>query len=125
MTNRYLQSGTALLLLASGGLLASAQSTAKLPADLDPALRSWIDSANRPQVDFPIQNLPYGVFRPKGTDAPWRVVLSNDKRRARLELIRVVLDGIDYADKDEAVVGKIDKAIVLDPGRYVSQAEGA
>jgi polyphosphate kinase 2 len=58
-------------------------------------------------------------------DAPWRVVLSNDKRRARLELIRVVLDAIDYADKDEAVVGKIDKAIVLDPGRYVSQAEGA
>ncbi|MCU1246204.1 MAG: fumarylacetoacetase, partial [Acidobacteria bacterium] len=29
----------------------------------DPALRSWIDSANDPGGDFPIQNLPLGVFR--------------------------------------------------------------
>jgi fumarylacetoacetase len=28
----------------------------------DPALRSWIESANRPGNDFPIQNLPFGVF---------------------------------------------------------------
>src|ERR1035441_9245524 len=26
------------------------------------ALRSWIASANDPATDFPIQNLPYGVF---------------------------------------------------------------
>src|SRR5258708_36812564 len=25
-------------------------------------LRSWLDSANDPQTDFPIQNLPFGVF---------------------------------------------------------------
>jgi fumarylacetoacetase len=29
----------------------------------DPALRSWLDSANRADADFPIQNLPFGVFR--------------------------------------------------------------
>ncbi|MER3522730.1 MAG: fumarylacetoacetase [Ignavibacteria bacterium] len=29
----------------------------------DPALQSWLDSANRPGTDFPIQNLPFGVFR--------------------------------------------------------------
>src|SRR4051794_37752912 len=29
----------------------------------DPALRSWVDSANDPATDFPIQNLPFGVFR--------------------------------------------------------------
>ena len=29
----------------------------------DPALRSWVASANDPQTDFPIQNLPFGVFR--------------------------------------------------------------
>jgi len=29
----------------------------------DPALRSWLESANRPDTDFPIQNLPFGVFR--------------------------------------------------------------
>ena len=27
------------------------------------ALKSWVASANRPDADFPIQNLPYGVFR--------------------------------------------------------------
>jgi fumarylacetoacetase len=32
----------------------------------DPARRSWVESANRPGCDFPIQNLPLGVFRPKG-----------------------------------------------------------
>jgi len=29
----------------------------------DPALRSWVESANAPDCDFPIQNLPHGVFR--------------------------------------------------------------
>jgi fumarylacetoacetase len=29
----------------------------------DPRLHSWIDSANDPKSDFPIQNLPFGVFR--------------------------------------------------------------
>ena len=33
----------------------------------DPALRSWVDSANDPATDFPIQNLPFGVFRRRGT----------------------------------------------------------
>ena len=31
----------------------------------DPARRSWVDSANG-HVDFPIQNLPFGVFSPAG-----------------------------------------------------------
>ena len=33
----------------------------------DPGLRSWIESANAPASDFPIQNLPFGVFRRIGT----------------------------------------------------------
>ena len=28
----------------------------------DPARKSWIESANAPDCEFPIQNLPYGVF---------------------------------------------------------------
>lgn len=37
----------------------------------DPALRSWVESANRPGIDFPIQNLPFGVFSRRGTsDSP-------------------------------------------------------
>ncbi len=32
----------------------------------DPALRSWVESANDGQTDFPIQNLPFGVFTRRG-----------------------------------------------------------
>jgi fumarylacetoacetase len=32
----------------------------------DPGLRSWVESANRPGRDFPIQNLPVGVFQVLG-----------------------------------------------------------
>ena len=28
----------------------------------DPSLTSWVESANTPGIDFPIQNLPFGVF---------------------------------------------------------------
>jgi fumarylacetoacetase len=38
----------------------------------DPALKSWVDSANRPDGDFPIQNLPFAVFRRTGTGEPFR-----------------------------------------------------
>ncbi len=31
-------------------------------------LRSWVESANDPATDFPIQNLPFGVFRRKGAN---------------------------------------------------------
>ena len=37
-----------------------------LDATHDPGLRSWVDSANDPATDFPIQNLPFGIFRRKG-----------------------------------------------------------
>ncbi len=36
----------------------------------DPARRSFVDSANAPGGDFPIQNLPFGVFRPMPGAAP-------------------------------------------------------
>jgi fumarylacetoacetase len=35
----------------------------------DPALRSWLASANG-HADFPIQNLPLGVFRPRNSRTP-------------------------------------------------------
>lgn len=39
-----------------------------MDATHNPDLKSWIDSANDPASDFPIQNLPFGVFRRKGSD---------------------------------------------------------
>jgi polyphosphate kinase len=44
--------------------------------------------------------------------APWTVVRSNDKRRARLETIRTILLAIDYTGKDVNVIGKPDDKII-------------
>lgn len=38
----------------------------------DPALRSWVESANAPDTDFPVQNLPLGRFRRAGSDESLR-----------------------------------------------------
>jgi polyphosphate kinase 2 len=48
--------------------------------------------------------------------APWTVVLGNDKRRARLNIIRHILDGLDYTDKDKKVIGEIDDKVIGTPG---------
>jgi polyphosphate kinase len=45
-------------------------------------------------------------------DAPWTVVKSNDKKRARLEAMRHVLSRLPYADRDDGVVGQPDPLIV-------------
>ena len=34
----------------------------------DPALTSWVESANAPGADFPVQNLPLGIFRRRDVD---------------------------------------------------------
>ena len=36
----------------------------------DPALTSWVESANEAATDFPIQNLPFCVFKPSDDDWP-------------------------------------------------------
>ncbi|MDQ7743920.1 fumarylacetoacetase [Hydrogenophaga pseudoflava] len=38
----------------------------------DPALTSWVESANAPDTDFPVQNLPFGRFRVED-DPEWRI----------------------------------------------------
>lgn len=42
----------------------------QLNATHDPALQSWVVTANVPGTDFPIQNLPFGVFRSSQGEAP-------------------------------------------------------
>tara|TARA_B100000446_G_scaffold74809_2_gene70655 strand:+ start:51495 stop:52814 length:1320 start_codon:yes stop_codon:yes gene_type:complete len=37
-----------------------------------PHLTSWVSSANTPNTDFPIQNLPFAQFRRKGSDEVFR-----------------------------------------------------
>lgn len=44
--------------------------------------------------------------------APWTIIRSNDKKRARLNTIRVVLSHFDYSGKDHDVIGTVDDKIV-------------
>ena len=44
--------------------------------------------------------------------APWTVVKSNDKKRARVNAMRYVLSKFDYDNKDHEVVGRPDPLIV-------------
>jgi len=43
-----------------------------LNATHDPATLSWVESANAPDTDFPIQNLPFGRFRHNALE-PWQI----------------------------------------------------
>ena len=43
-----------------------------MDATHNPKLKSWVESANDPAGDFPIQNLPFGVFRRRGSKEPPR-----------------------------------------------------
>ncbi|QUJ77599.1 polyphosphate kinase 2 [Sulfitobacter albidus] len=47
--------------------------------------------------------------------APWTVVRSDDKRRARLNAIRTVLHSFDYDRKDADAIGEIDRSICAGP----------
>jgi polyphosphate kinase 2 len=72
------------------------------PIDLA-SLDKWDEYTKAKEVMFYYTDL---------ADAPWTVVKSNDKRRARLEAMRYVLSRVPYDDKDESVVGRPDPLIV-------------
>ncbi|WP_406316908.1 polyphosphate kinase 2 [Streptosporangium sp. NBC_01639] len=46
-------------------------------------------------------------------DAPWTVIKSNDKKRARIEAMRHLLSQFEYDNKDHEVVGEPDPRIVV------------
>lgn len=47
--------------------------------------------------------------------APWTVILSDDKKRARLAAIQTILGSVDYQGKDAAAIGKVDDRICGGP----------
>lgn len=55
--------------------------------------------------------------------APWTVVKSNDKKRARLEAMRHVLNLFDYTGKDHELVGVPDPHIVGPASDVVGEGE--
>ena len=64
-------------------------------------------------------------FETDTADAPWTVIKSNCKKRARLNAMRFVLHRLPYARKDLSRVGAVDPLIVgrpaLVPGGYEDQ----
>jgi polyphosphate kinase 2 len=51
--------------------------------------------------------------------APWTVVLANDKRRARANIIRHMLQSLDYEGRDDKAIGEIDSKILLKDAKSV------
>jgi fumarylacetoacetase len=62
-------------------------------------LRSWVDSAND-HAEFPIQNLPLGVFRRRETDESWRVGVAIGN--AILDLAAAARSGLLSGDASRA-----------------------
>jgi polyphosphate kinase 2 (PPK2 family) len=54
-----------------------------------------------------------GMFKRTDTPfAPWTVVKSNDKKRARIGAMRFVLNQFDYPRRDDSIVGAPDGLVV-------------
>jgi polyphosphate kinase len=70
------------------------------------SLEKWEEYTAAKETMFRHTHLPY---------APWTVVKSNDKKRARLEAMRYVLSRMDYDQKCHDVVGTPDPLIVGSP----------
>ena len=51
--------------------------------------------------------------------APWTIIRSDDKRRARLNAIRVFLHSIEYAEKDEEQIEPVEGLIVKSVPEYL------
>ncbi len=53
--------------------------------------------------------------------APWTVIRSNDKKRARLNVMRTVLHALNYEGKDKKRIGAVDAAIVHDGASFARE----
>jgi polyphosphate kinase 2 len=83
--------------------------------ETDP-LKRWklspIDKASLSKWDDYTEAKEAMFFYTDTADAPWTVIKSNDKKRARLNCMRHFLASLDYPDKDQEVVGAPDPLIV-------------
>ena len=93
--------------------------------ETDP-LKRWklspIDKASLDKWDDYTEAKEAMFFYSDTADAPWVVVKSNDKKRARLNCMRHFLSTVDYPDKDLEVIGSPDPLIV---GRAAQVLQGA
>ena len=83
------------------------------PIDLA-SLDKWDDYTEAKEAMF---------FYTDTADAPWTIVKSNDKKRARLNCMRHFLSTLDYPDKDLSIATPPDPLIVGKASHVVHQAD--
>lgn len=88
----------------------------------DPTLRSWVESANVQGTDFPIQNLPFGVFRRRGIDEVPRVGVAIGDQILDLARCRQagLFEGL-AGDLQDAVTAPVLNSLMTLGGPAVSQ----
>ena len=72
---------------------------------------SWIDVEGLKKWDAYSTAIRETLIRSHSGTAPWTVIRADDKRRARLAVIRAMLAGLAYPGRDDKVVGLPDPAI--------------
>lgn len=91
-------------------------------------LKRWklspIDKASLDKWDEYTEAKEAMFFYTDTADAPWTIVKSNDKKRARINTMRHFLASIDYPDKDESVIGQVDPLIVGEASHVIHRSEG-
>ena len=72
---------------------------------------SWIDVEGLKKWDDYTKAIGETLERSDTGFAPWTVIRSDDKMRARIAAIQTILHAVDYPNKDAAVIGEPDPAI--------------
>ena len=87
----------------------------------DPHLRSWVESANVPGADFPIQNLPLGLFRSRGSSERPRIGVAIGDCILDLDAARsaALLDGLPHGIEDACSQSNLNPLMGL--GREASR----
>lgn len=76
---------------------------------------SWIDVEGLKKWDEYSTAIAETLTRSHTTVAPWTVIRSDDKKRARIAAIQTVLHAVDFDGKDTALIGQPDPAICGTP----------
>lgn len=84
----------------------------------DPSLRSWVEAANTAASDFPIQNLPFGAFRRRGTQDASRMGVAIGDRILDLGRCREhgLLAGLSQAVQEAAAAPRLNQLMALGTG---------
>lgn len=82
----------------------------------DDPLKRWklspVDLASLSKWDAYTEAKEAMFFYTDTADAPWTIIKSNDKKRARINTMKHFLSTIEYPDKDYDIVGQPDPLIV-------------